>query len=235
MPPTGMRAADGTLPPSASTSSWMPEETSERPLPIAHVMTYAQPPEQQPAWTDEYAWVQNNLQYTVKNVSQAANSLHFAEGGQQVNSYSWVLGSANIMNGSRFFVERLGLEDVDAPGEYFYDPDTEYLYVYPPASAATHTTGGHDGAGAGAGAGAGDAGTNGEWWVGAEIIAATLQRVVNIRGAGVSGVAPPGKRDKSRVVNVTFADFEIAYTAGRKSSLSTKNLLEVTDGLRRPP
>ena len=45
---------------------------------------------------------------TVAGAAQADTALHFEEGGQQVNSYSWVLGAANIMNGSRFFLERLG-------------------------------------------------------------------------------------------------------------------------------
>lgn len=106
---------------------------------VVHVSTYARPPDVGTVpYVDGYAWIQNNLQYTIRDIEGAEGegegavahendtrtkrfgsehdqgkkkkthlSLHFDEGGQQVNSYSWVMGAANIQDGSRFFVENV--------------------------------------------------------------------------------------------------------------------------------
>ena len=40
-----------------------------------------------------------------------------------------------------------------------------------------------------------------------------MQRVINVKGAGASGVASPGKNDKARIHNVSFTNMEVAFSA----------------------
>jgi hypothetical protein len=108
---------------------------------IVHVSTFAQPPDQGNGITGNgYAWVQNNLQYTIGGIRSAdgtaeTTEVDFELGGQQVNSYSWVLGAANIQNGSRWFIENVP-ELLDAPSEFWHDVEAGLLYVRPPAGVA---------------------------------------------------------------------------------------------------
>ena len=105
-----------------------------------HVSVYARPASEapytgQPVDGNGYAWIQGNLQYTVESrtTDQASGpdstELHFDAGGGQVNGFSWVLGAANIQNGSRFFVENAGRAELDARGEFFHDVEEHALYV----------------------------------------------------------------------------------------------------------
>ena len=100
-PPTGMTFDPAQL---GGTGSPVSNWTTDRA--IVHVSTYARPPGQGDSFSGGYAWVQNNLQYTVAAVheTEAAVEVAFELGGQQVNSYSWVLGAANIQNGSRWYM-----------------------------------------------------------------------------------------------------------------------------------
>eukprot|EP01043_Picozoa_sp_COSAG02_P024333 COSAG02_NODE_1327_length_13220_cov_11.602241_7_plen_476_part_00 len=113
-------------------SSWSTDRA------IVHVSTYARPPDQGTAFTDSghgYVWIQNNLQYTVAGVREVqANStaeVGFALGGGQVNSYSWVLGAANIQNGSRWYIENAP-EFLDAESEFWHDVESGFLFLRPP-------------------------------------------------------------------------------------------------------
>jgi hypothetical protein len=107
-PPTGLTVDLSQLASSAGLpiSNW----TTSRG--IVHVSIYARPPDQGDSFAGGYAWIQNNLQYTVAGIRQDQESpgsaeISFGLGGQQVNSYSWVLGAANIQNGSRWYMENV--------------------------------------------------------------------------------------------------------------------------------
>ena len=133
-PPTGLTVPNATLSPRAA--QW--NLSAAGVPPIVHVSVYARPPDQGPFGPQNgYAWVQGNLQYSLEAVEAVearasapaaaaagtTTELRFEAGGGQVNSFSWVMGAANIQNGSRFFVENAGLPELDAPGEYFHDVD----------------------------------------------------------------------------------------------------------------
>jgi len=135
---------------------------------------------------------QNNLQYTLSSVGddgQGNITFHFGEGGQQVNSYSWVLGAANIQNGSRFFVENV-FQELDAPGEFFHDVAERALYVVPPVGVTPPSL-------------------DGQWPV--EIVAALAQRVLDVRGAGDAGVLR--RQSKGGISNLHFQGLEVAMSA----------------------
>ena len=80
----------------------------------------------------------------------------------QVNSFSWVLGAANIQNGSRFFVENAGRAELDARGEFVHDVDEHALYMILPARSSTSSTP-----------------------AGLEVVAAISQRLLEVRSSAV--------------------------------------------------
>lgn len=108
---------------------------------IVHASIYARPPDQGASFSGGYAWIQNNLQYTVAGIREQAPvapstghrsvEISFEYGGQQVNGYSWVLGAANIQNGSRWYMENVP-EFLDAPSEFWHDVRAGQLYLRPP-------------------------------------------------------------------------------------------------------
>ena len=48
-----------------------------------------------------------------------------------MNGYSWVLGAANIQNGSRWYMENVP-EFLDAPSEFWHDVAAAQLFLRPP-------------------------------------------------------------------------------------------------------
>eukprot|EP00935_MAST-01C_sp_MAST-1C-sp1_P002386 g2386.t1 len=135
----------------------------------------------------------NVLQYTIKGVGVAekANAdadvnLHFEDGGQQVNSYSWVMGAANIQNGSRFFVENVP-QELDAAGEYFHDFENSTLFLVPPVGVEDPND--------------------------AQIVAALTQTIVQVKGAGPSGVLASASKAGQLVQHLHFSGLTMTMTA----------------------
>jgi hypothetical protein len=71
-----------------------------------------------------------NLQWKLRAVDRQTNSIWFAEGGQQIGA-KWDKSPAVVGKRSRFFIENV-FEELDSPGEWFFDKDNHFLYYYPP-------------------------------------------------------------------------------------------------------
>eukprot|EP00937_MAST-01D_sp_MAST-1D-sp2_P000443 g443.t1 len=189
-----------------ASAAWQP--------PVVHVSTYARPPDQGSFGQPGYVWVQGNLQYTLGGIEPGAGAgadagaqhagtdmdadadtaLHFEDGGQQVNSYSWVMGAANLANGSRLFVENAGLAELDAPGEFYDDvlSDAPALYVALPMGLPASVTSPGD----------------------TEIVVVLAKRVLDVRGGGsTGGGVRASSRDRRWASHLHFIGLEVAYTA----------------------
>jgi hypothetical protein len=68
-----------------------------------------------------------NTQYRLRGLDTGRNALLLGEGGWQLNRSEPATG---VGTGSGYFVENL-LEELDAPGEWYYDISTRRLYWYP--------------------------------------------------------------------------------------------------------
>jgi len=70
-----------------------------------------------------------NLQWKIRGIDRATNSIWFGEGGQQIGA-KWSHNPAVLNKASRFFVDNV-FEELDAPGEWFLDSQKNILYYYP--------------------------------------------------------------------------------------------------------
>jgi hypothetical protein len=70
-----------------------------------------------------------NLQFTIDNVFTKNNTVLFCGGGGQMNLYRFNSGT-NIGSKSKFFIENV-FEELDAPGEFYFNKDTKELFVCP--------------------------------------------------------------------------------------------------------
>ena len=70
-----------------------------------------------------------NLQWKIKGIDCATNSIWFGDGGQQIGA-KWSKNPAVLNQNSRFFIENV-FEVLDAPGEWFLDGTKNALFFYP--------------------------------------------------------------------------------------------------------
>lgn len=73
-----------------------------------------------------------NLQYRVKGIDRKNNKILLAEGGWQLQRKYGIGGKDEKQ--SWFFIENI-FEELDTPGEWFYDKDSKQLYYFPPVGA----------------------------------------------------------------------------------------------------
>lgn len=71
-----------------------------------------------------------NLQWRLKDVDWQNLRLWFGQGGQQMGA-KWAATPCEVNHRSRFFVENV-FEELDAPGEWYFDRQTGVLYFLPP-------------------------------------------------------------------------------------------------------
>src|SRR5437016_3538059 len=69
-----------------------------------------------------------NLQWKIKGIDFATNSIWFGDGGQQIGA-KWSKNPSVLNQKSRFFIENI-FEELDAPGEWFLDKTKSALYYY---------------------------------------------------------------------------------------------------------
>lgn len=75
-----------------------------------------------------------NFQFRIQELDLANSTIHLGEGGWQAQRrYGVGLGRKNH-GGSPFYIENI-IEELDAPFEWFHDPQTDTLYFKPPAGA----------------------------------------------------------------------------------------------------
>jgi hypothetical protein len=71
-----------------------------------------------------------NLQWRVKAIDYQRHAIWFGDGGQQMGA-KWDEDPPAIDSGCRYFVENV-LEELDAPGEWYWDTAARILYFMPP-------------------------------------------------------------------------------------------------------
>jgi hypothetical protein len=71
-----------------------------------------------------------NLQWRISDIDYDARTIILGEGGWQIGSLWYAERAAYIKSHSRFYVENV-LEELDAPGEWYYDHKTKELYYKP--------------------------------------------------------------------------------------------------------
>jgi hypothetical protein len=71
------------------------------------------------------------LQFHLVDVDREHNILWFGAGGHQIGCWTCPI-PACIWSSSRFYVENI-FEELDVPGEWYYDDESGKLYLYPPA------------------------------------------------------------------------------------------------------
>jgi hypothetical protein len=71
-----------------------------------------------------------NLQWRLKDVDVENHRLWFGHGGQQMGA-KWAATPCEVDHRSRFFVENV-FEELDAPGEWYYDHEAGALFFLPP-------------------------------------------------------------------------------------------------------
>ena len=72
-----------------------------------------------------------NLQWRLKNIDSEQNRLWFGQGGFQMGA-KWHPDPCKLSGDSRFFIENV-FEELDAPGEWYYERDTGRLFYMPAA------------------------------------------------------------------------------------------------------
>ena len=72
-----------------------------------------------------------NLQWRLRSIDWEKRQIWFGNGGQQMGA-KWSLDPCEVNQRSFFYIENV-FEELDAPGEWFYDPRASMLYYYPPA------------------------------------------------------------------------------------------------------
>jgi len=70
-----------------------------------------------------------NLQWKIKGIDFATNSIWFGDGGQQIGA-KWSKNPAVLNQRSLFFIDNV-FEELDVPGEWFLDRTKNILYHYP--------------------------------------------------------------------------------------------------------
>jgi hypothetical protein len=70
-----------------------------------------------------------NLQWRIKGIDFATQSIWFGDGGQQIGA-KWSKNPAILNEHSRFFIENV-FEELDAPGEWFLNKENSVLYYCP--------------------------------------------------------------------------------------------------------
>jgi len=78
-----------------------------------------------------------NLQWKIKGIDFASNSIWFGEGGQQMGA-KWSSNPGVLNQKSLFFIDNVW-EELDAPGEWFLDKKKSILYYYPDAETNLQT------------------------------------------------------------------------------------------------
>ena len=73
-----------------------------------------------------------NLQFRLRGCDPERHALWFGEGGTQMGA-KWYENPCEIDENSRFFIENV-FEELDAPGEWFFDEEARWLYYYPQES-----------------------------------------------------------------------------------------------------
>ena len=71
-----------------------------------------------------------NMQYRIKQVNRQENKILLGEGGWQLQRSHGIGGKG--AKSSMFFIDNI-FEELDAPGEWFLEADSNLLYYYPPA------------------------------------------------------------------------------------------------------
>ena len=69
-----------------------------------------------------------NLQYRINSINKTENKIILGEGGWQIQRSHGIGGKDK--NASQFFIENI-FEELDTPGEWFLDNQTNKLYYYP--------------------------------------------------------------------------------------------------------
>ncbi|MDF7806420.1 chitobiase/beta-hexosaminidase C-terminal domain-containing protein [Pontiellaceae bacterium B12219] len=73
-----------------------------------------------------------NFQFAIREIDPAKRVIHFSEGGWQAQRRYGVGGkSKGHSEGSPFYIENI-FEELDAPYEWFHDPEADMLYFKPP-------------------------------------------------------------------------------------------------------
>ena len=70
-----------------------------------------------------------NLQWKIKGIDFATNTIWFGDGGQQIGA-KWSKDPAVLNKRSQFFIDNV-FEELDSPGEWFLDKRKCILYYYP--------------------------------------------------------------------------------------------------------
>jgi hypothetical protein len=78
-----------------------------------------------------------SLQFRLADIDREHSILWFGEGGQQIGCWTCPVSSC-IWDSSRFYVENV-FEELDVPGEWYYDDEEKQLYLYPPADIDLNT------------------------------------------------------------------------------------------------
>jgi hypothetical protein len=71
-----------------------------------------------------------NLQWQLKDVDWRNHRLWFGHGGQQMGA-KWAVNPCDVDHRSRFFIENV-FEELDVPGEWYFDRQAGVLYFMPP-------------------------------------------------------------------------------------------------------
>src|SRR5215217_3159026 len=72
-----------------------------------------------------------NLQWRLKDVDWVNHRLWFGHGGQQMGA-KWAVTPCDVDHRSRLFIENV-FEELDAPGEWYFDRQAGRLYFMPPS------------------------------------------------------------------------------------------------------
>ena len=70
-----------------------------------------------------------NLQWRIRHIDWDKHIIWFGDGGQQMGA-KWAENPCAVNENSRFYVENV-FEELDLPGEWYYDRGQGYLYYYP--------------------------------------------------------------------------------------------------------
>jgi hypothetical protein len=71
-----------------------------------------------------------NLQWRLKDIDWEHHRIWFGHGGHQIGA-KWAATPCEVNERSHFFIENV-FEELDAPGEWYFDRETSTLYFWPP-------------------------------------------------------------------------------------------------------
>ncbi|MGC9522925.1 MAG: right-handed parallel beta-helix repeat-containing protein [Anaerolineae bacterium] len=72
-----------------------------------------------------------NLQWRIKAIDEDRQIIWFGQGGQQMGA-KWHEDPCRVDQNSHFFIENI-FEELDSPGEWYFDEETRTLYYLPPS------------------------------------------------------------------------------------------------------